>query len=43
MYYKICLAILNETSLEELESLLGSEELTVNPKELKGLLDKLLG
>ena len=37
------LAILNATSLEELESLLGTEELTVNPKELKGLLDKLLG
>ena len=37
------LAILNATSLEELESVLGSEDLTVNPKELKGLLDKLLG
>jgi len=37
------LAILNATSLEELESLVGSEELTVNPKELKSLLDKLLG
>lgn len=37
------LAILNVTSLEELESLVGSEELTVNHKELKGLLDKLLG
>lgn len=37
------LAILNATSLEELESVLGTEDLTVNPKELKGLLDKLLG
>lgn len=37
------LAILNVTSLEELKSLVGSEELTVNHKELKGLLDKLLG
>ena len=37
------LTILNATSLEELESLVGSEELTVNPKELKSLLDKLLG
>lgn len=37
------LAILNVNSLEELESLLGSEELAVNPKELKGLLEKLLG
>lgn len=37
------LSILNATSLEELESLVGSEELTVNPKELKDLLDKLLG
>ncbi|WP_350472999.1 flagellar hook-length control protein FliK [Psychrobacillus psychrotolerans] len=36
------LSILNATSLEELESLVGSEELTVNPKELKDLLDKLL-
>ena len=36
------LAILDVTSLEELESLLGSEELTVNVNELKGLLDKLL-
>ena len=37
------LAILNATSIEELESVLGTEDLTVNPKELKGLLDKLLG
>lgn len=37
------LAILNVTSLEELESLVGSEELTVSTKDLKGLLDKLLG
>ncbi|WP_277584165.1 flagellar hook-length control protein FliK [Psychrobacillus antarcticus] len=37
------LAILNVTSIEELESLIDSAELTVNPKELKGLLDKLLG
>lgn len=37
------LAILNVNSLEELESLLGSKELAVNPKELKGLLEKLLG
>lgn len=37
------LAILNATSIEELESVLGSEDLTVNPKDLKGLLDKLLG
>ncbi|SEM21812.1 flagellar hook-length control protein FliK [Paenisporosarcina quisquiliarum] len=36
------LAILNVTSLEELESLVGSEELTVSTKELKGLLEKLL-
>lgn len=36
------LAILNATSLEELESLVGSEELTVSTKELKGLLEKLL-
>ncbi|MCK1996161.1 flagellar hook-length control protein FliK [Psychrobacillus psychrodurans] len=36
------LAILNVTSLEELGSLVGSEELTVSTKELKGLLDKLL-
>lgn len=37
------LAILNTTSLEELQSVLGTEDLTVNPKELKGLIDKLLG
>lgn len=37
------LAILNVNSLEELESILGSEEVAVNPKELKGLLEKLLG
>lgn len=37
------LAILNTTSLEELESLVESVELTVNPKELKVLLEKLLG
>ncbi|MEK5215101.1 flagellar hook-length control protein FliK [Psychrobacillus sp. FSL H8-0487] len=37
------LAILNATSLEELQSVLGTEDLTVNPKELKALLDKLLG
>lgn len=37
------LTVLNTTTLEELESLVGSGELTVNPKELKGLLDKLLG
>lgn len=37
------LAILNATSIEELESVLGTEDLTVNPKELKGLFDKLLG
>jgi len=36
-------AILNATSIEELELVVNSEELTVNPKELKGLLDKLLG
>lgn len=36
------LAILNVTSLEELESLVGLEELTVSTKELKGLLEKLL-
>ncbi|MEK3994478.1 flagellar hook-length control protein FliK [Psychrobacillus sp. FSL K6-2365] len=36
------LAILNVTSLEELESLVGSEELTVSTKELKELLEKLL-
>lgn len=36
-------AILNATSLEELESVLGAEDLTVNPKALKVLLDKLLG
>lgn len=36
------LAILNVSSLEELESLVGSEELTVSTKDLKGLLDKLL-
>lgn len=36
------LAILNATSLEELESLVDSEELTVSTKELKGLLEKLL-
>ncbi|QUG41089.1 flagellar hook-length control protein FliK [Psychrobacillus sp. INOP01] len=37
------LAILNVNSLEELESLVGSGELTVNPKDLKDLLDNLLG
>lgn len=37
------LAILNASSLEELESLVGSEELTVNVNELKGLVDKLIG
>ncbi|MFJ7970801.1 flagellar hook-length control protein FliK [Psychrobacillus sp. NPDC096389] len=36
------LSILNATSLEELESLIGSEELEVNPKQLKELLNKLL-
>lgn len=36
------LAILKVSSLEELESLVGSEELTVSTKDLKGLLDKLL-
>jgi len=37
------LSILDANSLEEVESLLGSKELTVNPKELKELLSKLLG
>lgn len=37
------LAILDSVSLEELESLIGSNEWTVNPKELKELLSKLLG
>ncbi|WP_254771316.1 flagellar hook-length control protein FliK [Psychrobacillus sp. OK028] len=37
------LAILNVNSIEELKSLLGTDELTVSSKELKGLLDKLLG
>lgn len=36
------LSILNATSLEELESLIGSEKLEVNPKQLKELLNKLL-
>lgn len=36
------LAILNVDSLEELESVVVAEQLTVNSKELKGLLDKLL-
>lgn len=36
------LSILNATSLEELESLIGSEGLEVNPKQLKELLNKLL-
>ncbi|MDI2589256.1 flagellar hook-length control protein FliK [Psychrobacillus sp. NEAU-3TGS] len=37
------LSILNTASLEELEVLLGSKELEVNPKQLKELLSKLLG
>ncbi|QFF98536.1 hypothetical protein PB01_06675 [Psychrobacillus glaciei] len=36
-------SILNADSLEEVETLLGSKELTVNPKELKELLNKLSG
>lgn len=36
------LAILNVNSIEELEALVGSDELTVNVNELKELLDKLL-
>lgn len=36
------LSVLNATSLEELESLIGSEKLEVNPKQLKELLNKLL-
>ncbi|MFJ5769977.1 flagellar hook-length control protein FliK [Psychrobacillus sp. NPDC093180] len=37
------LSILNTASLEELQTLLGSKELEVNPKQLKELLSKLLG
>ncbi|WP_391208661.1 flagellar hook-length control protein FliK [Psychrobacillus sp. L4] len=36
-------SILNADSLEEVETLLGSKELTVIPKELKELLNKLSG
>ncbi|MFJ7824951.1 flagellar hook-length control protein FliK [Psychrobacillus sp. NPDC096623] len=36
------LPILNVNSIEELKSLLGTDELTVSHKELKGLLDKIL-
>ena len=36
-------SLLNADSLKEVETLLGSKELTVNPKELKELLKKLLG
>lgn len=35
-------AILESPSIEELEKLLGSNELAVNPKELKELINKLL-
>lgn len=37
------LSILDVDSLEEAESLIGSKDLIVNPKELKELLGKLLG
>lgn len=37
------LSILDANSLEEVENLLDSKELVVNPKELKELLNKLLG
>lgn len=37
------LSILNTASLEELETLIGSKELAVSPKQLKELLSKLLG
>ena len=37
------LSILDVDSLEEAESLIGSKDLIVNPKELKELLSKLLG
>lgn len=37
------LSILNAESLEDVESLLGSKDLSINPKELKDLLNKLLG
>lgn len=37
------LSILNVESLEDVEALLGSKELSINPKELKDLLNKLLG
>ncbi|GGA16138.1 flagellar hook-length control protein FliK [Psychrobacillus lasiicapitis] len=37
------LSILNTVSLEELETLIGSKELAVSPKQLKELLSKLLG
>ncbi|TQR07750.1 flagellar hook-length control protein FliK [Psychrobacillus soli] len=36
------LSILNATSLEELEELIGSKELEVNPQQLKELLNELL-
>ncbi|MFF2752568.1 flagellar hook-length control protein FliK [Psychrobacillus sp. NPDC058041] len=36
-------SLLNADSLNEVETLLGSKELTVNPKQLKDLLNKLLG
>ncbi|WP_391121257.1 flagellar hook-length control protein FliK [Psychrobacillus sp. L3] len=36
-------SILNADSLEEVETLIGLEELTVKPKELKELLNKLSG
>ncbi|WP_313891263.1 flagellar hook-length control protein FliK [Psychrobacillus sp.] len=37
------LAILGMDSIKELESLLGKDELTVNPKELEQLMNTLLG
>ena len=36
------LSILGAESLEQVENILGSKELSVNPKELKDLLNKLL-
>lgn len=36
-------SLLNADSLKEVETLLGSKELTVNPEKLKDLLNKLLG